>query len=253
MNISRILANCVNQITQTFAQHCAKCDAGNGWARGVDVVGYHNRLDKLVAHSAGCVVKVVDYVKAHEADKEGMGYGNYIIISNFANPDLYVLYAHIEPGSIPKHIKPGYFVSRGEVIGTMGNSGNSFGAHVHFELRKKKKPEYGTKNEYWHNTEYFEWLNPEPYLDEDLPTNKPVKTLSTTTKKKIIVQLNAFTVYTNAINYCDKINAKGYPAYVFKEDNLYKIGISDECNKTPEKIIKELGIGFKKQITTNVL
>lgn len=43
-----------------------------------------------------------------------------------------VVYAHLAPGS--STVKVGDKVTRGQVIGTLGNSGNSSEAHLHFHL-----------------------------------------------------------------------------------------------------------------------
>ena len=56
--------------------------------------------------------------------------GNYIII-NHSN-DEYSFYAHLIPGSIT--VKPNDRVTQGQVIGKLGNSGNSDAPHLHFQL-----------------------------------------------------------------------------------------------------------------------
>lgn len=60
-----------------------------------------------------------------------MGWGNYVQIE-FPN-GYYVVYAHMS--TIPEHIKVGATVKKGEVIGQSGNTGNTTGPHLHFELR----------------------------------------------------------------------------------------------------------------------
>ncbi|VVB66203.1 Peptidase family M23 [Candidatus Gugararchaeum adminiculabundum] len=44
----------------------------------------------------------------------------------------YAFYAHLMPGSI--HVKQGDRVKRGDVIGKIGNSGNTLGPHLHFQI-----------------------------------------------------------------------------------------------------------------------
>jgi hypothetical protein len=45
---------------------------------------------------------------------------------------IYAFYAHLQPGAI--RVRAGQRVRRGQVIGLVGNSGNSVGPHLHFHL-----------------------------------------------------------------------------------------------------------------------
>jgi len=56
------------------------------------------------------------------------GYGNYIVITG--NNGLSTLYAHLDTISVTT----GGEIRRGEVIGTVGSSGDSTGPHLHFEV-----------------------------------------------------------------------------------------------------------------------
>ena len=61
----------------------------------------------------------------------GGGYGNYVIIQH--SDGNYTLYGHLYADSIT--VRAGDSVSQGQVIGKMGSSGSSTGAHLHFEIR----------------------------------------------------------------------------------------------------------------------
>jgi LysM repeat protein len=62
------------------------------------------------------------------------GYGNYIVV---AHPnDTQTLYSHLSSLAVPA----GKWVERGEIIGYMGSTGRSTGAHLHFEVRGAKNP-----------------------------------------------------------------------------------------------------------------
>ncbi len=57
------------------------------------------------------------------------GYGNLVIVDNGAYKTYY---AHLS--SIP--VKVGQKVSDGDIVGLSGNTGNSTGPHLHYEIRK---------------------------------------------------------------------------------------------------------------------
>ena len=62
------------------------------------------------------------------------GYGNYVVITH--GNGTQTLYAHMS-NSI---VSPGQSVSAGQVIGYVGSSGQSTGAHLHFEVRGAPTP-----------------------------------------------------------------------------------------------------------------
>ncbi len=98
---------------------------------------HHNGLDisgagwgsKIYAANAGIVVKVNTGCPENGFYGSNCGgeYGNYVIINHGNN--IYTLYAHML-NSIP--VREGQTVSRGTVVGYMGNSGSSQGTHLHF-------------------------------------------------------------------------------------------------------------------------
>ena len=59
-------------------------------------------------------------------------YGTYVVIQHVNG--LQTWYAHGTPGSIC--VTPGQSVAQGQMIMKSGNSGNSSGAHLHFEVRR---------------------------------------------------------------------------------------------------------------------
>jgi murein DD-endopeptidase MepM/ murein hydrolase activator NlpD len=90
--------------------------------------GGHRAVD--IGSWVGAPVKSTDsgYVVLAGGGWNG-GYGNHVIIDH--GNGYSSLYAHLN--SI--FVRPGESVSRGQQIGTVGNTGNSTGPHLHFEIR----------------------------------------------------------------------------------------------------------------------
>jgi murein DD-endopeptidase MepM/ murein hydrolase activator NlpD len=105
-----------------------------GWHSGIDISGSGASGSLIVAAESGTVVT---------AGWNDGGYGYYVIIEH--NDGVRTLYGHCLSGSIM--VKAGDKVSTGQAIARVGNTGYSFGAHLHFEVRVKGSP-----------------VNPAPYL-----------------------------------------------------------------------------------------
>lgn len=91
---------------------------------------FHGAVDYAI--STGTVVKAAaDGVVMTTANLSG-SYGTYVVIRHANGLQSY--YAHGTYGSIT--VKPGQIVKQGEKIMLSGNTGNSKGPHLHFEVRK---------------------------------------------------------------------------------------------------------------------
>jgi murein DD-endopeptidase MepM/ murein hydrolase activator NlpD len=71
--------------------------------------------------------------KVVHAGWNNQGYGNLVIVENGA---YRTYYAHLS--SIP--VSVGDTVRAGTTIGLSGNTGNSTGPHLHYEIRKNNVP-----------------------------------------------------------------------------------------------------------------
>jgi hypothetical protein len=104
---------------------------------------YAEGLDAL-AVANGTVVEVKDSIpenvpginsRAVPITLETVG-GNHVIID--IGGGYYAFYAHLKPGSLK--VKLGDKVTRGQVIGLVGNSGNSTEPHLHFHVADADSP-----------------------------------------------------------------------------------------------------------------
>lgn len=75
------------------------------------------------------------------------GYGTYVVIAHSGGLDT--LYGHLSAALV----KPGQSVTQGQPVGLEGSTGNSTGAHLHFELRINQRP-----------------VDPTPYLPPGAPS-----------------------------------------------------------------------------------
>ncbi len=62
------------------------------------------------------------------------GYGNMVVVRH--HNGLETLYGHLSK----VEVVPGQFVKAGEMVGLGGNTGHSFGSHLHFEIRFMGQP-----------------------------------------------------------------------------------------------------------------
>ena len=90
--------------------------------RGIDISGANASGSLVVAGASGTVTT---------AGWSTGGYGNYVIIDH--GNGVETLYAHMLDNSIMVNV--GDQVTKGQAIGRVGNTGYSFGAHLHFEVR----------------------------------------------------------------------------------------------------------------------
>ncbi len=96
----------------------------SGWSfhGGIDIAGGSGRLHgkPVYATRSGKVITAIT------SDK---GYGIYVIIDH--GDGYSSLYAHMSA----RYVSTGDTVNKGDMIGRVGNTGNSRGAHLHFEIR----------------------------------------------------------------------------------------------------------------------
>lgn len=168
----RILEKGQCEITQEYnSKHLAN-----------DIVGGGYTIDNVVAHSDGIVV----FCQTGQANNPGStgnaSYGNCVKIKH--NNGMFTLYAHLDTVSVELNQQ----VTKGQLIGRMGNTGNSYGAHTHFEVRDNNDNR----------------INPTLYLNADLPN---------TSSNVDYTGVITYQAYTNKwlpeVNKCDETD-EGY-------------------------------------------
>jgi murein DD-endopeptidase MepM/ murein hydrolase activator NlpD len=90
---------------------------------------------RVLAVGDGKVVEAVDGIPDQPPDSFTpvgfqMADGNFVILR--LAPGVYAGYAHLIPGSVA--VERGDIVRSGELVGRLGNSGNSNGPHLHFQI-----------------------------------------------------------------------------------------------------------------------
>ncbi len=98
--------------------------------------------DEVLSATAGKVVGVVDRLPDGPIDFElppkeaGDAGGNHVVVA--MGGGRYAFYGHLKPGSVT--VKVGRRVRPGEVLGLLGNSGNSNAPHLHFQIMDGPTP-----------------------------------------------------------------------------------------------------------------
>jgi len=93
--------------------------AGQEFHKGVDIA---NMIGTNVMAAAGGTVTHSKFMN---------GYGNVVILKHVIKGQEYAtVYAHLSA----LNVSVGQQVTQGQSIGKMGNTGRSFGSHLHFEI-----------------------------------------------------------------------------------------------------------------------
>lgn len=121
-----LLKNEAGFITPTNGRFTSKFgwrDIGSGpeFHKGVDIANFVGT--NVMAAAGGRVT----------FSGEMGGYGNVVMLSHNINGKVYAtVYAHLSA----LNVSVGQDVQQGQSIGKMGNTGRSFGSHLHFEIHK---------------------------------------------------------------------------------------------------------------------
>lgn len=115
---------------------------GNNGHTGVDLGATSDR--KVYANSSGTVEQIQTGYGNNKGSTGMASYGNMVLIKH---PNgMKTRYAHLEKVLV----KVGQYVAAGQQIGVQGNTGNSYGTHLHYEV-------YNSAGKR---------INPEPYIEK---------------------------------------------------------------------------------------
>ena len=189
------------------------CEVTQGYKRGIhngiDIVNRGYTLGNILAHSDGIVVEARNNCNSFESGS----YGNYLKIKHTNN--YYTLYGHMAYNTV--RYRKGDKVSKGNIIGYMGNTGESYGGHLHFEVRNQND----------------ERIDPTEYVNSDLPNIKP------TPSKKYnigdIVNINGVYVSSTSTEKLVPAITRGKITRIVEARNPYLLNdgligwVNDEC------------------------
>lgn len=115
--------------------------------QAIDIVGENYTLDYITAHSSGTIIEIQDGRSNMKGSVGNIAYGNYVKIQH--QNGYQTLYAHLKNNI---NLKINQYIEAGQVIGYMGDSGNAYGKHLHFEVWKDGQR-----------------MNPLEYINKDFP------------------------------------------------------------------------------------
>ena len=115
----RVINESSKRITQNYGGH-----------NGVDL-GYraNEEENKVYANCKGTVVETVDGLGNLKGSTGVKSWGNYVLVKH--SNGYHSRYAHLKSGIL---VKKGQEVDENTQLGIIGDSGNAYGRHLHFEV-----------------------------------------------------------------------------------------------------------------------
>lgn len=109
------------RISSRFGYRTDPVEGGRKHHNGIDISGLGYGAN-IYASNNGTIEKIIS---------DTWGLGNHVVINH--NNGYWTVYAHMQRFG---DIKVGQTVARGQIIGYIGSTGKSTGAHLHFEVHK---------------------------------------------------------------------------------------------------------------------
>ena len=212
--IDRVINESSKRITQAYGGH-----------NGVDL-GYraNEEENKVFANCKGTVVEVVDGLGNLKGSTGVKSWGNYVLIKH--GNGYHSRYAHLRSGIL---VKKGQEVDENTQLGIIGDSGNAYGRHLHFEI----------STAYSSTTR----IDPTPYLtkaiyEEPVQPTEPTKSIEELANEVIVGK------WGNGQERKDKLTTAGYDYNAVQN----KVNEILNASKPEQKTEEEFKVGDKVKI-----
>lgn len=177
---------------------------------GIDLQGRMNETN-IIASLGGTVTSIVNECASSNSFGCGSSYGNHVVIQDIkGNINIY---AHMYRDSIT--VSVGDQVMQGQVLGKVGSSGNSTGAHLHFTIKVNGVP-----------------VEPLDYIDPENPRPMPSEVdfhNTSYTKEEFIAKVKS---YYSRVS-CSKSGCQSFKSQILNNDGaetIYEVASSKNLN-----------------------
>lgn len=202
--------------------------------KAIDIVPSDKSESNIISINNGTVETVVNDIKGTNHKSKGLDtYGNYVKIKQ--DNGKTALYAHMKYNSIK--VNKGEYIKKGEVIGTIGETGNAYGKHLHLEIQNKDN-----------------------IKENPIVTLKENSTSSTKNNNQKNVQKNITNIQTNTSKNKNHTNPTSNNNYLSAKeyhhgsivDALKSIGINSSYNYRKKLAIKNGITNYKGSYFQNI-
>lgn len=179
--------------------------------KGVDLIGKGNACDYVIAAADGTVT-IAKYSSS----------AGYYVQLNHGN-GVYTRYLHMKANSLT--VKVGQKVTKGTVLGYMGSTGQSTGAHLHFDI-----------------TVNGQYVDPKPYL-AGTKAIIAASSSASTNNLDVIYQVYAGGKWWPEVTNYNEINSNGYAGVYGKEISGIRVRLSNGATVTVSSHTQGKGTG----------
>lgn len=173
--------------------------------KALDIVASDHSDTNIIALESGTVTTVINNTKGPNHNSKGLDtYGNYVKVKQ--DNGKIALYAHMKYDSIK--VYKNQYIEKGTIIGTIGDTGNAYGKHLHLEIQNTNNTKENPINSL--NTKESK-SSVAKVQNKNIPTSqnsvqdnnhtKPTPIIKENIEQKTTSSSNTSTEYLNAENY----------------------------------------------------